>query len=291
MAKSAMRVVSEVALHPLNTEFTWHDRQGPYVVVGQQHADSWNTNGFFLLRNVLDEAQVRALTDAIDPLEKQAEERLVARGGRVGVSRAGELTFTVHLVLHSAAVREFVTLPVLAGLCVDLLGPDCRLYWDQAVYKKPGTTDEFPWHQDNGYNYVVPQDYLTCWVPLTAATVENGCPWVVPRLHRRGTLRHWPTPLGYQCLVSSADAVPVEADPGDIVVFSSLTPHRTGPNLTGDTRKAYIVQYARDDAEMVSSDGERSSQRDPARQFLVAVNGKLLDPRWPPNAGEDEFAG
>ncbi|MCH8850408.1 MAG: hypothetical protein IIC89_06245, partial [Chloroflexi bacterium] len=29
-----------------------------------------------------------------------------------------------------------------------------------------------------------------------------------------------------------------------IVVFSSLTPHMTGPNTTSDVRKAYILQYA-----------------------------------------------
>jgi len=36
----------------------------------------------------------------------------------------------------------------------------------------------------------------------------------------------------------------VPAKAGDIVVFSSLTPHRTGPNLTADMRRAYILQYA-----------------------------------------------
>ena len=35
---------------------------------------------------------------------------------------------------------------------------------------------------------------------------------------------------------------------GDIVVFSSLTPHTTGPNLTGEVRKSYIVQFAPDGA-------------------------------------------
>ena len=31
---------------------------------------------------------------------------------------------------------------------------------------------------------------------------------------------------------------------GGAVVFSSLTPHLTGPNTTDAVRKAYIVQYA-----------------------------------------------
>ena len=46
------------------------------------------------------------------------------------------------------------------------------------------------------------------------------------------------------------DAVPVAARAGSIVVFSSLTPHSTGPNRTGAVRKAYIVQFAPSGAEV-----------------------------------------
>jgi phytanoyl-CoA hydroxylase len=149
-----------------------------------------------------------------------------------------------------------------------------RLYWDQAVYKKPEPVREFPWHQDNGYTFVEPQSYLTCWVPLTPATVDNGCPWVVPGMHLYGTVHHEMTSWGWCCDVDSSSAVPIEAEPGDVVVFSSLTPHRTGPNTTDEVRKAYILQYAPDGAEVVRpEDGSltRIVQDDPERQFLVTT--------------------
>ena len=76
--------------------------------------------------------------------------------------------------------------------------------------------------------------------------------------------------MGYQCLDDSTGAVAVEAPVGSIVVFSSLTPHRTGPNLTDATRKAYIVQYAPDGAEVVDkATGASVRQNDSARQFFV----------------------
>ena len=102
-------------------------------------------------------------------------------GGRFFIARADEITFTTHLVLQSrvaagvhrlGAPRRRVRGP--------RSGPTSGSYWDQAVYKKPGTESPFPWHQDNGYAFVEPQQYLTCWVALTDATEENGCPWVVP---------------------------------------------------------------------------------------------------------------
>ena len=62
------------------------------------------------------------------------------------------------------------------------------------------------------------------------------------------------------------------APAGSIVVFSSLTPHRTGPNLTDSTRKAYILQYAPDGARAFRNPaGAGELQNDPARQFLINV--------------------
>ncbi len=169
---------------------------------------------------------------------------------------------------------------VLAELCHDLVGDDVRLYWDQLVYKQPEKPRHFPWHQDNGYTYVEPQQYLTCWVPLTDTTIDNGCPWVAPGLHRLGTLAHeWVEPLGHQCLDDPTGAVAVPARAGDVVVFSSLTPHLTGPNTTGEVRKTYILQYAPDGAERLDGDPAaggptgRTPQSDPDRQFPVVVGG------------------
>ena len=67
----------------------------------------------------------------------------------------------------------------------------------------------------------------------------------------------------------------VPAQAGDAIVFSSLAPHRTGPNLKKDTvRKAYILQYAPDGAYALGEDGNRIEQSDPDRQFKILDSGK-----------------
>ena len=173
--------------------------------------------------------------------------------------------------------------PVSLGLCRDLLGPDVNLYWDQAVYKKPEKPRRFPWHQDTGYTFVEPQHYLTCWVALTDATVTNGCPWVLPGAHRAGTLLHqWVDPIGWECLPADpADAVAAEVPSGGVVVFSSLTPHLTRPNLTDAVRKAYIVQYGPVGIRTIQGDWGHGSAPsgstacdDPDRQFPVLRDGR-----------------
>jgi ectoine hydroxylase-related dioxygenase (phytanoyl-CoA dioxygenase family) len=264
--------------HELNTVFEWCDHRGPFRVVSEEQARQYDELGFFVLEHALDQEELDALAAAIDPYEAEQEAALRAlEGGRFFIARADEITFTTHLVTRSPLVRDFAASALFANLCADLIGPDVRLYWDQAVYKKPATESPFPWHQDNGYAFVEPQQYLTCWVALTDATEDNGCPWVVPGLHRLGTLAHEYTDIGFVCLRDPAAARPVPVSAGDIVVFSSLTPHSTGPNRTDAVRKAYIVQFAPDGAEVVrrGSDGSLTRIRadDAARQYAVLRGG------------------
>ncbi len=264
-------------LHPLNRGFHWEPVRGPFRRVSAAQADSYNRAGYFLVPGALDAATVDAVLTEIDPIEARVEAVLRSRpGGKQFIARANEITFSTHLVKHSARLREFVASAVFRDLGHDLLGPNVRLYWDQAVYKKPGTQQPFPWHQDNGYAYLEPQQYLTCWVALSDTDEKSGCPWVAPGLHHRGTLEHRLGDLGFVCLDEApADAVPVPAHAGDIVVFSSLTPHTTGPHSGLHVRKAYIVQLAPDGAHVHPVDGAAPIPADdPERQFPILVDGR-----------------
>ncbi len=171
-----------IALHPANTAFHWTDH--PHDGLRRLTADEvrqFDEQGYVLVRDAFSPAEIATLRDDIDEWESQRAEFLRTQpNATMLISTADEITFTVHLVLRSEVVRDFARHPVLADVCHDLIGPDARLYWDQAVYKKPEPHREFPWHQDNGYAFVEPQEYLTCWVPLTDATTANGCPWVMP---------------------------------------------------------------------------------------------------------------
>ncbi len=273
-----MTVAALPGRHELNTAFDWSAPAGPFRRVTEEQARQYDESGYFLLEGALAPGEVDALVGAIDPLEARAEDELRRRpGGRFFIARADEITFSTHLVTQSSLLREFTMSPLFADLGADLVGPDVRLYWDQAVYKKPGTESPFPWHQDNGYAFLEPQQYLTCWVALTDATEESGCPWVVPGLHRLGTLAHEYSDIGFVCLHAPEGAVPVPAPAGSIVVFSSLTPHSTGPNRTGAVRKAYIVQFAPSGAEVLRAEPGgppiRIRADDAARQYEILRAG------------------
>ena len=264
--------------HPLNTSFEWRPATPSRRLLTDEQARQWDEQGYLLLEGVVPLDLLAQVTAEIDPVEERLTEWLRRNGGHVSIADADAITFTTHIVRRSELVRSFAAGEPFASIVADLIGPEVRLYWDQAVYKKPEPEREFPWHQDNGYTFVEPQQYVTCWVPLVDATAENGCPQVAPGVHLGGTLAHdWIDPIGFQCIDAPPDAVTVEAKAGDVVVFSSLTPHRTGPNRTAEVRKAYILQYAPDGARVVA-DGDDASQGhvcdDPDRQFPVLLGGE-----------------
>lgn len=256
--------------HPWSEGFEWRDAApGNLRRLTAAEVDAYNRDGFFVLRGAFSSAEIAAVRAAIDPFEEAHVAYARERGGRVRLTDADAITFTLHLVRKSAALKAFAAHPAIQDVCHDLIGPEVRLYWDQAVYKKTEKAQEFPWHQDNGYSFVEPQQYLTLWIPLVDVDEANGCPWIAPGLHRRGTLEHRATSIGLVCLDEAPNAVAAPARIGDIVVFSSLAPHRTGPNTSAETRKAYILQYAPEGAIVRTVEGQQIPQDDPERQFTI----------------------
>ena len=277
-----------VQRHPWNVEFTWCDRAGPFRRLSDDQVRKFDIDGFVVLADVLNASEVAEAVAELDRLEAATEAALAqVEGGRVMIAESGAITFTTHIVERSPVASALSRHPAIVAICADLVGPDVRLYWDQAVYKKPDKPRRFPWHQDNGYTFVEPQQYLTCWVALTDATRENGCPMVAPGLHRLGTLAHtYVDPLGFECFADPpVEPVAAEVPAGGVVVFSSLTPHLTGPNTTDAVRKAYILQYAPSGAEALRGDPAfgpptlREPCDHPARQYEVLRDGQPIHPK------------
>lgn len=265
--------------HELNDYFDWQERQGPYRLLTTQQAEQYNRDGFVVFEDVFDHATIDALLTDLDPLEQQSTDYLRKNlGGKAFIARADEITFSPHAVTRSAGAKAFTHNSFFQDLTYDLLGPDVRLYWDQLVYKKPGNPEVFPWHQDNGYTFIQPQQYLTCWIALSDADENNGCPWVIPGAHRVGTYQHHMTELGWKCTTEEPkQRISAPARKGSVVAFSSLTPHMTGPNLTDQVRKTYIIQFAPDGANAISfTDGKKTAVpcRAAERQFSILVDGQ-----------------
>jgi len=122
--------------------------------------------------------------------------------------------------------------------------PERRAARDDAGEVKLGATT---WHQDNGV--VLPSaddtDLLTVWFSLDDAREEHGCLVVVPGSHRRGLLRHCPTPQGLEVpdLSAREGAVPLPARKGDVILLHQLVLHGSLPNVSDRIRWSLDLRY------------------------------------------------
>jgi ectoine hydroxylase-related dioxygenase (phytanoyl-CoA dioxygenase family) len=278
------RAAVERAPHPWNTGFAWTPHEAGATITAAQARD-YDELGFFVVDAAFDDGQLARLDAELARGDAKVKELLAGvAGGRISVAGIDTQIVAPHAVTRSAYVRAFAAHPLLAGIARDLIGPDVRLYWDQSVYKQPNNAEPVLWHQDNGYTYVEPQSYLTCWIAITDATPANGCIAVMPGVHRDGTLAHRSTPIGEECWGDWNTAVEVPVRAGSIVVFTSLTPHATKRNTTSELRKAYIVQYAPDGAVVWHGDPAAGPPThsellgDDRRRYWVVRNGERVAP-------------
>jgi len=152
----------------------------------------------------------------------------------------GSMSFYSNVFQRSRRLRAFVSQQRLIDLLTPLAGPNLFIRWDQAVDKGPGAP-VFPWHQDNGYSRLR-DAYFQLWIALSAGTKTNGGLWVAPGSHR-SHLPHRRVGTHMAALEAPPDPVLIEAEPGDVVVFSSLLLHSTEANTSEENRWAYVVEY------------------------------------------------
>jgi ectoine hydroxylase-related dioxygenase (phytanoyl-CoA dioxygenase family) len=152
----------------------------------------------------------------------------------------GAMRFASNLLPCSPDLQRWVVQPRLLDLVCERLGPDIWVRWDQAVAKGPGAP-LFPFHQDNGYS-LVDFEHLQVWIGLSASDADNGGLWLVPGSHRR-QWTHANDDGVVRVLEPTDGAVCIEAEVGDVVLFSSKTVHATLPNVTDRLRWAYVVEY------------------------------------------------
>ena len=93
---------------------------------------------------------------------------------------------------------------------------------------------------------------LNFWFALTDMNLDNGCLQIVPKSHKNGT--HLSALSGdgdnhKKIMWEPEDFLPVMMKKGDCVVFSRLTIHGSGANLSNLPRAAYAIQFHRDDAK------------------------------------------
>ncbi|HEU4534808.1 MAG TPA: phytanoyl-CoA dioxygenase family protein [Polyangiaceae bacterium] len=159
--------------------------------------------------------------------------------GRLVMPAEGEgKLFAVQFLSERApALRPYFWRGPTADLAHELLGPAVRLVTNRYLVKPPHCQEVFPWHRDcEEYANVSADAGVTMWIPLAAATRQNGCLWYVPGSHRAPDGAALPPPV----------CVPMAR--GDLALHSLGTNHMTGRNRTAEARAVVALEYIKADA-------------------------------------------
>ena len=152
---------------------------------------------------------------------------------------------------------EFLRNDRLLDMAESLVGPEITCSPIQHTRAKlpagltPGGSDPHvaPWHQDAGVTWeeADPHFILTVWLPLCAATPENGCLQIVPRAHGNGLVRHH-IKQGLGTVIIDEEMPPpapltLPMDKGDVLLMDKQTPHRSTPNHADTVRWSMDLRY------------------------------------------------
>lgn len=205
----------------------------------------FEANGFTMVREFLPTEIAEKLEEWATQVQSTPEclhHHETTESGDVALARSEDF-------LHRhAALKRLITGPV-AELVGDMAGEEMRIYKEKINWKAPGASGSRP-HQD-ALTYPEDDFHVTCLVAIDDMTEENGClefgmqpgclrrrfTEVLPTVNNRGIIEP-----------DAADDLqwtPATMKRGDVLVFDSHAAHRSGPNMSGVSRKALYLTFGR----------------------------------------------
>jgi ectoine hydroxylase-related dioxygenase (phytanoyl-CoA dioxygenase family) len=236
--------------------------------------------GYTILQGLLPEQVVDGVRRDMEHwVESQAEQLLAAgvisegheqqpfelRLARLFAGHMDRAPKSLRQELHWEGMHGLFFCPAVLDAVERLLGvTEIRLYPNYTVRPKfpddPAT--EVLWHQDAGYTasgqhggdkdsgneQVERLRMVNVWMPLVPARRANGCMQFVPGTHRIGLVTHerrdhYLEISAAEIAAREADAVDIECDPGDVILFSNMLFHRGLPNHTDTIRWSCDWRY------------------------------------------------
>ena len=222
--------------------------RAPVLLITPDQVDRYRRDGYLAVRALFSTEEVLCWSAECDRLWRTMDSvadatRIQFRGQLEGGQIADRLDPLVDVSpMFHRLTRDTRILRSIAAL----LGTDGALMKAKLIAKRPGTMG-YDMHQDYPYwaHMGIPaDDLLTVQVSIDAADRSNGAIEMFPGLHHEWLESPADAPMDVdEGKVDLSRWHLVEAAPGDILLFHSLTPHRSGPNRSLRNRRAVFLTY------------------------------------------------
>ncbi len=122
------------------------------------------------------------------------------------------------------------------------------LFKDKLIFKLPNMTG-YTMHQDQAWwQMCAADDILSVSIAIDGASADNGCLELFPGHHRslltpKGELRNL-TQEEIEKHIDLKSGSLIATAPGDVLIFHSQTPHRSGENTSPASRRSLYLTYS-----------------------------------------------
>ena len=148
----------------------------------------------------------------------------------------------------------FSTRPQVFELCRSLGLSKPAPIQSMVIFKHPRIGGEVVCHQDATFLHTEPLSVIGLWFALEPARRDNGCLWTIPGGHHAGLKRRF-VREGDQVRFVELDhtpwpmerGIPIEAEPGSLVVLHGLLPHWSETNRSARSRMAFALHLIDED--------------------------------------------
>jgi ectoine hydroxylase-related dioxygenase (phytanoyl-CoA dioxygenase family) len=222
--------------------------------ITEDHQRQFQEDGFCIFEDIISDDLLALLREECAHFVQREDGKMDALGvDQIGITHRGKRYHAAFCFRERPRLGRYIFGEAMEQISKTLLGPDSFLFFDGFVVKGAEAGMKLAWHQDSGYVNAVDGDiehkpYITCWCPLDDVTEENGTVYILPMSESgiKTWVRHVFDPpsndwVGY---FGPLKGTPVVAKAGSVAVFSSLTMHSSGANITPRLRRAFISQYS-----------------------------------------------
>lgn len=219
----------------------------------QEQIDFYHTNGYIVVENVIsgrDIAELRKITEEFVEKSREITEHNDVFDLEPGhTPDAPQLRRLKNPVAVHPIYDRMLRHDSILDSVAQLIGPNVRYDTSKLNMKSAGFGSPVEWHQDFAFaTPVTNDDMLSVGVAIDDMTKENGCLLFIPGSHKGPIYDHYENDVFVGGITDPEfrpdNAVPIEVKAGGITIHHTCTLHASAPNLSGQSRRLLLLQYA-----------------------------------------------
>lgn len=216
-----------------------------HVMLDEKAREHWRRHGWVVLRGFFTPAETRDVARWTEEITSWPETpgkwmRYYERRRESGEKMLSRIE---NFVPYHQGLAELLASRRIQETLAECCEEPVVLFKDKINFKLAGGA-AYTDHQDApAYVDFGVEHHLTLMIPVDPFTPENGCLEMALDACERVLLPQEPDGSLQRQVMAGMRVEPLLASPGDAIVFDAWVPHRSGPNRSAGSRRAYYLTF------------------------------------------------